>query len=402
MTRPQTVVDPEFAELLGPLDAEERTQLEALLAADGCTDPLRVWPQADGTAIVLDGHNRLDICRRLNIPFDTESVTLPDRDAALIWIAEHQLGRRNLGPIRKKYLSGREYLAKKKAHGGTGANQYTEQSAQNAHSAKTADVVAAKYGVDPATVRRHAAEVQVVDAAEAEEPGSRRAYLDGEKKVKGGKLVDTPKRQAPSGGKAARASRSKSGPKPRTMKHATSFQAALDKLRQKDQLNGRRITNQAFTQTTGLQLLAVGQGKCAGREWIRIAQEVPYLSLSVDNASISITEDSDLAELCRHRGTFLHPKTGQPLPPAAEVINTCLHYAERMRNIFLNRTATFSQQNHDVRLELETLYEFLQQYHANYRGNGATLKPADLSDPAMKEGHHGLQTQDSGTDATHP
>ena len=39
-------IDSEFQALIPPLSAEERAQLEANLLADGCRDPLVVWPCA--------------------------------------------------------------------------------------------------------------------------------------------------------------------------------------------------------------------------------------------------------------------------------------------------------------------------------------------------------------------
>jgi hypothetical protein len=45
---------------------------------------------------LLDGHNRLDICQRLKLPYETVAVELASREHALLWIEENQLGRRNL------------------------------------------------------------------------------------------------------------------------------------------------------------------------------------------------------------------------------------------------------------------------------------------------------------------
>lgn len=84
-------IDPEFQSLIAPLTPEERRQLEANIAAEGCRDALVVW-----NGILLDGHNRLEICTRLGIRFKTCEVELPNREAARLWIEESQLGRRNL------------------------------------------------------------------------------------------------------------------------------------------------------------------------------------------------------------------------------------------------------------------------------------------------------------------
>lgn len=84
-------IDAEFKSLIPPLTPEELSQLEQNLVADGCRDPLVTW---DDT--LIDGHNRYEICTRLDIPFNTVSKDFPDRDAAKVWIIRNQFGRRNL------------------------------------------------------------------------------------------------------------------------------------------------------------------------------------------------------------------------------------------------------------------------------------------------------------------
>lgn len=89
------IVDPEFRQLIPPLTPNERVQLEANLLADGCRDALVVWA---GENILLDGHNRLDICQAHGIEFDVYELEMADRDEAMLWISENQLGRRNMKP----------------------------------------------------------------------------------------------------------------------------------------------------------------------------------------------------------------------------------------------------------------------------------------------------------------
>ena len=90
-------IDKEFNALIPPLAAGERSRLEEnLIAANGARDPLVVW---DG--VLLDGHNRYDICNRLGLPFKTTTLKekIETRDDAKLWIILNQLGRRNLPPI---------------------------------------------------------------------------------------------------------------------------------------------------------------------------------------------------------------------------------------------------------------------------------------------------------------
>ena len=145
-------IDSEFQALIPPLSAEERAQLEANLLADGCRDPLVVWPCAtfdirlDGGAmqtlryedgryqhaidehigpttawdlddnadddrideygdtitldqwphILIDGHNRYEICTRLGLPFEVVVKEFAGRDEVVLWMCVNQLGRRNI------------------------------------------------------------------------------------------------------------------------------------------------------------------------------------------------------------------------------------------------------------------------------------------------------------------
>ena len=89
----QLIVDPEFKAFIPPLKPEERERLRASLLAEGCRDPIIVW-----RGIVVDGHNRYEICTEHDIPFATQPLDLPDRQAVLAWMFQHQIGRRNLSP----------------------------------------------------------------------------------------------------------------------------------------------------------------------------------------------------------------------------------------------------------------------------------------------------------------
>ena len=98
------VIDKEFHALIPPLQPEELAQLEANILADGCRDPLVVWGN-----VLVDGHNRYEICTRHGLPFDVVQVDFADRDAAMDWMDANQLGRRNITPDQFTLLLGRRY-----------------------------------------------------------------------------------------------------------------------------------------------------------------------------------------------------------------------------------------------------------------------------------------------------
>ena len=95
-------VDKEFMQHMHRLKPDEQSQLENNLLRDGCRDALVVWKEE---GLLLDGHNRLQICKQHSIPYDIKAISLPNRKAALMWILETQLGRRNCSRFEKAELA---------------------------------------------------------------------------------------------------------------------------------------------------------------------------------------------------------------------------------------------------------------------------------------------------------
>ena len=164
------IIDDHFQSLIPPLSAEEKAQLEENIKVEGCRDTLITWQ-----GILLDGHNRFEICNRLNIPFRTMEIDLPDRDAAEDWIDKNQLGRRNLTPDQMSLLRGRRYnRAKKAPHRPEKGDQNDPLNPQ-----KTADRLAKEHGVSPATIKRDGKIAAFMD----EHPEEAKAVIQGEKKL---------------------------------------------------------------------------------------------------------------------------------------------------------------------------------------------------------------------------
>lgn len=84
-------VDSEFKNLIPPLSPEERQGLESSLLKEGCRDALVLWGD-----ILIDGHNRYEICTKHNIPYKTVQREFKSRDEVIEWIILNQFGRRNL------------------------------------------------------------------------------------------------------------------------------------------------------------------------------------------------------------------------------------------------------------------------------------------------------------------
>jgi N6-adenosine-specific RNA methylase IME4 len=168
----QLTIDPEFQKWIAPLAPEELAQLEANLVADGCRDPLVLW-----RGVLLDGHNRYEICQRRNIKFETVTVDLPDREAAMDWIDANQLGRRNLTPDQRSILRGRRYNRTKRQGERTDLT-----SGQNVQKSTTAETLAAQHHVTERTIRRDGKRAEAIEKLAKTAPASAKAVLDGTKR----------------------------------------------------------------------------------------------------------------------------------------------------------------------------------------------------------------------------
>lgn len=174
METARILIDDEFQGLIPPLSDIERLQLEQNIEAEGCRDPLVVWLTESGDEILVDGHNRFEICERLGVEFQTVGIEFATRIEALDWIYRNQLGRRNLSPADASELRGRMYNGRKKKHGGE-----RKASPQN-EDLKTAEVVAKETGVSKATIERDGKYAEAVDAVAKEVPEVRQKVRSGE------------------------------------------------------------------------------------------------------------------------------------------------------------------------------------------------------------------------------
>jgi len=153
-------IDDEFRNLIPAITPEEKSELEKSILAEGCRESLVIW---DG--IILDGHNRFEICRQHKINFEIVSKEFKDRGQAKIWIISNQLSRRNLTPEQMSLLRGERYNLEKQSIGG----QLPKGGGQNDPPVKTAEKLAKEYGVSPATIKRDAKFAEAVDKLPPEE-----------------------------------------------------------------------------------------------------------------------------------------------------------------------------------------------------------------------------------------
>ena len=199
-------IDPEFSAQILPLSFEELQQLEMNMIRDGkLTDPIIVWNKT-----ILDGHNRYNILRKHSfIEYEIKEMEFSSRQEALIWICNHQSGRRNLTPERRKYLIGKRYEAEKQISQNRG-NQYTStkkdatdqndpcQNKSGSHI--TRQRIANETGTSEGYVQRAEKYMNGVEAADEAAPGAREEILNGKIKAADREIcaiAKAPKEQRP-------------------------------------------------------------------------------------------------------------------------------------------------------------------------------------------------------------
>lgn len=148
------VIDSEFKALIPPLQAEEFSQLEANILADGCRDPLVVWGET-----LIDGHNRYEICTRLGLAFEFVSKEFASRDDVTEWIIKNQFGRRNLSDYQRGVLALRmkpiiEARAIAKKHEGINQHSSLSEISHEASPIRTDEAVANLANISSNTIRK--------------------------------------------------------------------------------------------------------------------------------------------------------------------------------------------------------------------------------------------------------
>ena len=93
----QLKIDKDFKNMIAPLTEDEYAQLEQNIVSERkCRDTIKIW-----RGFILDGHNRYQICKKHRIPYSAEKLRFSTKADAKLWIAENQLGRRNLSKARR-------------------------------------------------------------------------------------------------------------------------------------------------------------------------------------------------------------------------------------------------------------------------------------------------------------
>lgn len=200
----QLQIDPHFKNLIRPLQRKEYLQLEQNILADGCRDPLIVW-----NGVIVDGHNRYEICMRHQIPFAVLEMDFSCDAEAIAWICANQLGRRNISEETRKFLIGKQYEAEKLIgvnKNPNGNNQYSsdlnsegaDQSPEEVHSrSKTAEKIAKENHISKGTVEKYAIYARAMDTLAEKDSAIVPKILSGQYKIAHKNVVELSKLSPP-------------------------------------------------------------------------------------------------------------------------------------------------------------------------------------------------------------
>jgi len=95
------IINEELRSFIDPLADIEYAALERSLRLEGCRDALVLWND-----ILIDGHNRYAICRKLNIPFKTvQNTSFSSIEDVQLWVIENNLARRSVSDYQRGVLA---------------------------------------------------------------------------------------------------------------------------------------------------------------------------------------------------------------------------------------------------------------------------------------------------------
>jgi hypothetical protein len=84
-----------------PLTESEYQALERSILVEGCRDALVLWED-----VLVDGHNRYQICQQHGIPFKvTENTSFRSLEDVKLWMIDNNLGRRSISDFQRGVLA---------------------------------------------------------------------------------------------------------------------------------------------------------------------------------------------------------------------------------------------------------------------------------------------------------
>ncbi|MES2017231.1 MAG: hypothetical protein V4484_12110 [Pseudomonadota bacterium] len=94
-------INEELRSFIDPLTHNEHAALERSLLAEGCRDALVLWGE-----VLIDGHNRYEICKKHHIEFRTvQNTSFASLDDVMLWVIDNHLARRSVSDYQRGVLA---------------------------------------------------------------------------------------------------------------------------------------------------------------------------------------------------------------------------------------------------------------------------------------------------------
>lgn len=184
IVKQKIVILEELKNLIQPLQEEEFQGLEKNIIENGCKDSLIIWQTTekiinpdsiidDETFVLIDGHNRYEICQIYHISFNIVLMFFASLQEAKNYMLDLQMGRRNLSQTQMAYYRGLRYNNEK-------ITSKLDNFNKDIKDEKTSTKIAKQFNVDEKTIRRDG---EFASGLEMLSPEFKQEVLSGRKKV---------------------------------------------------------------------------------------------------------------------------------------------------------------------------------------------------------------------------
>lgn len=191
-------IDNTFKTLIRPLRKQEYRQLESNILEDGCREAIITWK-----GIIVDGHNRYEICHKHQIPFEVHEMSFESREDVIAWICANQLGRRNISEETRHFLIGMQYetekmiAGRKKQEGQDPFSGLPLETEYHPSRHVTAERIAKENNISFGSVQKYAIYARALTEIQKKCPSFVALILSGNCKVSHNYILDVSKMSAP-------------------------------------------------------------------------------------------------------------------------------------------------------------------------------------------------------------
>lgn len=161
-------IDPELKYLVLPLSKSEKQIVEDEICESNAKYSIRTWND-----YILVDYDYYDYYRMLQLPYETTSICLNNKEEAIAWVCENQTFRKGLPEEMRRYLIGKrsimetalgahEYVNMRQ-HNTRRMNTITKTSKYDSTITQTRERLAAEYSIGVNTVRKYEMCASAVD-----------------------------------------------------------------------------------------------------------------------------------------------------------------------------------------------------------------------------------------------